>query len=415
MVAAYTPIPLTVRALLDAGAHFGHQTYHWNPKMKKFIFGERNGVHIVDLDQTLERFQDALEFLRETTAGGWQGALRRHQATGCSAGADGALRASQLFVNNRWLGDAHQLPHREEVLDHFKEQLVLQADEAAERVVEEGRSRISRDVERYRKSLEGLREMTKLPAAMFLVDVKREHIAVAEGRRLGIPIVAVVDTNCDPEGIDFVIPGNDDATRAISLYCGQVADACIDGAQLHEARIRSEAVEEATGRRAEGEAHTTGMGRVVVEIKQPPRRGRGARRGGTRSAVPTPRRPSDDGRSDERRLARPAPASASPAGGRAAASRAQSRAGRCAAACDVPTKETSSGRDFGCSGQGPARADRRRHDGMQEGAHRSERRCGEGGDAAPRARSRQGGEARRSGEQRGHGRDCAGGRRRRDH
>ena len=118
---------------------------------------------------------------------------------------------------------------------------------------------------------------------MFLVDVKREHIAVAEGRRLGIPIVAVVDTNCDPEGIDFVIPGNDDATRAISLYCGQVADACIDGAQLHEARIRSEAVEEATGRRGDGEAHTTGMGRVVVEIKQPPRRGRGARRGGTHS------------------------------------------------------------------------------------------------------------------------------------
>ena len=136
--------------------------------------------------------------------------------------------------------------------------------------------------------------MTKLPAAMFLVDVKREHIAVSEGRRLGIPIVAVVDTNCDPEGIDFVIPGNDDATRAISLYCGQVADACIDGAQLHEARVRSEAAEEAAGRRGDGEGHTTGMGRVVVEIKQPPRRGRGARRGpgtgGGGRAAPAPRR-----------------------------------------------------------------------------------------------------------------------------
>jgi small subunit ribosomal protein S2 len=141
--------------------------------------------------------------------------------------------------------------------------------------------------------------MTKLPAAIFLIDVKREHIAVSEGRRLGIPIVAVVDTNCDPGGIDHVIPGNDDATRAIHLYCSWVADACLDGAQLHEARVRSEASEESGVRRGDGEAHAGGMGRVVVEIKQPPRRGRGARRGpggaggpsgpgGTRSAGSEP-------------------------------------------------------------------------------------------------------------------------------
>lgn len=286
MVAAYTPIPLTVRALLDAGAHFGHQTYRWNPKMKKFIFGERNGVHIVDLDQTLERFQDALEFLRETTAAGGKVLFVGTKRQAAAPVQMEALRANQLFVNNRWLGGTlTNFRTVKKSLDRFKEQLVLQADEAAwNELSKKERSRISRDVERYRKSLEGLREMSKLPAAIFLVDVKREHIAVSEGRRLGIPIVAVVDTNCDPEGIDFVIPGNDDATRAISLYCGQAADACIDGAQLHEARIRSEAVEEATGRRGEGEAHTTGIGRVVVEIKQPPRRGRGARRGGTRSA-----------------------------------------------------------------------------------------------------------------------------------
>jgi len=286
MAMAYTPVPLTVRALLDAGAHFGHQTYRWNPKMKKFIFGERNGVHIVDLDQTLECFQDALEFLRETTAAGGKVLFVGTKRQAAAPVHMEAIRAGQLFVNNRWLGGTlTNFRTVKKSLDRFKEQLVLQADEAAwNELSKKERSRISRDVERYRKSLDGLREMTKLPAAMFLVDVKREHIAVAEGRRLGIPIVAVVDTNCDPEGIDFVIPGNDDATRAISLYCGQVADACIDGAQLNEARIRSEAVEEATGRRGEGEAHTTGMGRVVVEIKQPPRRGRGARRGGTRSA-----------------------------------------------------------------------------------------------------------------------------------
>jgi small subunit ribosomal protein S2 len=293
MVAAYTPIPLTVKALIEAGAHFGHQTYRWNPKMKNFIFGERNGIHIVDLDQTLERFQEALEFLRETTAAGGKVLFVGTKRQAAAPVQMESARSNQLFVNNRWLGGTlTNFRTVKKSLDRFKEQLALMADETGwNELSKKDRSRITRDVERYKKSLDGLKEMTKLPAAMFLVDVKREHIAVSEGRRLGIPIVAVVDTNCDPEGIDFVIPGNDDATRAISLYCGQVADACIDGAQLHEARVRSEASEEATGRRGgDAEGQHTGMGRVVVEIKQPPRRGRGARRGpgtgggGTRSA-----------------------------------------------------------------------------------------------------------------------------------
>ena len=140
MVAAYTPVPLTVRALLDAGAHFGHQTYRWNPKMKKFIFGERNGVHIVDLDQTLERFQDALDFLREITAGGWQGALRRHQATGCSAGADGvAAREPALRQQPLARRHAHQLPHREEVARSLQGAArAASGRDRVERVVEEG-------------------------------------------------------------------------------------------------------------------------------------------------------------------------------------------------------------------------------------------------------------------------------------
>ena len=285
MAVAYTPVPLTVRALLEAGAHFGHQTYRWNPKMKNFIFGERNGVHIVDLDQTLERFQDALEFLRDITAGGGKVLFVGTKRQAAAPVQMEAARSGQLFVNNRWLGGTlTNFRTVKKSLDRFKEQLAMQADEAVwNELSKKERSSISRDIERYKKSLDGLKEMTKLPAAMFLVDVRREHIAVAEGRRLGIPIVAVVDTNCDPEGIDFVVPGNDDATRAISLYCGQVADACIDGAQLNEARIRSEASEDASGRRGDGEAHTTGMGRVVVEIKQAPRRGRGARHGGTHS------------------------------------------------------------------------------------------------------------------------------------
>jgi small subunit ribosomal protein S2 len=281
-------VPLSVRSLLEAGAHFGHQTHRWNPRMKRFIFGERNGVHILDLDQTLVCFREALEFLRETTAAGGKVLM-----VGTKRQAQGpvqleATRAGQLYVNNRWLGGTlTNFRTVRKSLDRFKELLATLSDEEKmAQLSKKERARDTREADRYRKGLDGLKEMSKLPAALFVIDVKREHIAVAEARRLGIPIVAVVDSNCDPEGIDFVIPGNDDATRAIQLYCAQVAEACLEGARLHEERVRAEVAEESGGRRAE-EPAAPGTGRVVVEIKQPPRRGRGARgagRGGTRSA-----------------------------------------------------------------------------------------------------------------------------------
>ena len=289
--------PLSVRSLLEAGAHFGHQTHRWNPKMKPFIFGERNGVHILDLDQTLVRFREALEFLRETTAAGGKvllvGTKRQAQAPVQLE----ASRGAQLYVNNRWLGGTlTNFRTVRKSLDRFKELLAtLEDEEKIGEFSKKERARIAREAERHRKGLDGLKEMSKLPAALFVVDVKREHIAVAEAQRLGIPIVAVVDSNCDPEGIDFVIPANDDATRAIQLYCAHVAEACLEGAQLHEERVRSEVVEESGGRRAE-EPVGPGTGRVVVEIKQPPRRGRGARgvgRGGTRSAGHEPVEPAE--------------------------------------------------------------------------------------------------------------------------
>jgi small subunit ribosomal protein S2 len=274
-------VPLTVRSLLEAGAHFGHQTHRWNPRMKPFIFGERNGVHILDLDQTLVRFRDALELVRETTAAGGKVLFvgTKRQAQG-SVQLE-AQRASQLYVNNRWLGGTlTNFRTVRKSLDRFKELLsVLEDEQKSAELSKKERSRLAREADRHRKGLDGLKEMAKLPAAMFVIDVKREHIAVSEGQRLGIPIVAVVDSNCDPEGIDFVVPGNDDATRAIQLYCTQVAEACLEGAQLHEERVRAEATAESGGRRAE-EPAGPGTGRVVVEIKQPPRRGRGARAGG---------------------------------------------------------------------------------------------------------------------------------------
>ena len=280
------PLPkeLSVRALLEVGAHFGHQTRRWDPRMKPFIYGERHGIHILNLDQTYERMLEALDFVRERVAQGGKvlfvGTKRQAQAPVRLE----AERCGQFYVNNRWLGGMlTNFRTVKKSIERFKQQLELLGDE--EKVAELSKkdlSRINRSVTKYRKSLDGIQEMTRLPDLLFVVDVSREHIALSEARRLGIPIVAVVDSNCSPEGIDFVIPGNDDAIRAIQFYCHLAAEACAEGATLHNERIQAEAQQQPKG--AEGEAPTTG--RRVVEIKQQPRGGRrgGPRSGATRSA-----------------------------------------------------------------------------------------------------------------------------------
>ena len=276
-----TPHPIhsdvTIRDLLDAGVHFGHQTPRWNPRMKSFLFGERNGVHIIDLDQTLPRLEAALDFVRETTASGGKvlfvGTKRQAQAPIQLE----AQRAGQFYVNNRWLGGMlTNFKTVKKSIERFKQLLEIVGDEA--KVAEYPKkelARINRLIDKYRKSLDGIKEMTRLPDVVFVIDVSKEEIAVTEARRLGIPIAAVVDSNCNPEGIDFVVPGNDDAIRAIVLYCTRVADACLEGAVLHDERVRAE-VTEAEKARASGDAFVRPGGRVVVEITQPPRRGRAA-------------------------------------------------------------------------------------------------------------------------------------------
>jgi small subunit ribosomal protein S2 len=263
-----------VRSLLEAGAHFGHQTRRWNPRMRNFIFGERDGIHILDLDQTVPRLDRALEFLRETVASGGKVlfvATKRQAQDLVKAEAE---RSGQFYVNNRWLGG--MLTNWRTVrksLETFKEQLEILASEDEQKLrTKKELSRINREVEKYRKSLDGIREMQKLPDALFVVDVAKEHIAISEARRLGIPIVAIVDSNCDPDGIDFVVPGNDDAIRALELYFALAADACIDGASVHNERI----VQGGGADTKSTEGETTAAGRRVIEIKQPPRRGRGA-------------------------------------------------------------------------------------------------------------------------------------------
>jgi small subunit ribosomal protein S2 len=280
------PEGLSVRGLLEVGAHFGHQTRRWDPRMRPYIFGERNGIHILNLDATAARMREALDFLRETVAQGGKVLLVGTKRQAQPAIAAEAQRSGQFYVNNRWLGG--MLTNFRTVkrsIEHYKEQLeLLENDEKEPQLSKKERARVARSVTKYRKSLDGIREMSRLPDALFVVDVGCEHIALSEARRLGIPVVAVVDSNCNPEGIDFVVPGNDDAIRAIYYYCKLVGDACVEGANLYNERVQSEVSEEARGR---GEAIAAG-GRRVVEIKQPPRRGRGP--GGAHSAEPRRRR-----------------------------------------------------------------------------------------------------------------------------
>ena len=278
--------PPSVRALLEAGAHFGHQTRRWNPKMKAYIFGERAGIHIIDLDQTVRRLASTLDFLREIVAAGGKVLFVATKRQAQEIVQREAQRASQFYVNNRWLGG--MLTNFRTVrksIERFKEQLgVVTDEEKVKELSKKDLSRLHRSITKYKKSLDGIQEMTRLPDALFVIDVGCEHIAVSEARRLGIPIAAVVDTNGEPEGIDFVIPGNDDAIRAIELYCKLVADACLEGADLFNARVQAQ---EPAAAGAEGAGPRTL--RRVVEIRHPTAR-RGRQPGGTHSAVGRARR-----------------------------------------------------------------------------------------------------------------------------
>jgi small subunit ribosomal protein S2 len=274
--AASSRVQLTIQALLEAGAHFGHQTRRWDPRMRPYLYGERNGIHIIDLDQTLPSFDAALEFVRETVAQGGKVLFVGTKRQAAAPVELEARRCSQFYVNNRWLGG--MLTNFKTVkrsIDRYKALLELIADE--ERVAQLSKKELAaatRQCEKYRKSLEGIREMSRLPDAMFVIDISKEHIAVSEAQRLGIPIIAVVDSNCNPDGIDFVVPGNDDAIRAIQLYCALMAEACLEGAALFNDRVQSETHAELPAEE--------GPSRRVVEIAPQPRGRRGT--GGTHSA-----------------------------------------------------------------------------------------------------------------------------------
>ncbi|MBT8457160.1 MAG: 30S ribosomal protein S2 [Alphaproteobacteria bacterium] len=238
----------TMRQLLEAGVHFGHQTQRWNPRMQEFIYGDRNGIHILDLTQTVPMLDAALNAIRETVAKGGRilfvGTKRQAQRPV----AEAAEKCAQYYMNHRWLGGT--LTNWKTVSQSIQrlKQIDEKMAEGAEGLTKKERLGMERDQTKLQASLGGIREMGGVPDLLFVIDVNKEDLAIAEAKKLGIPVVAVVDTNCSPDGVDYIIPGNDDAARAIALYCDLAARAALDGmsAQLGAAGVDMGALEEGT-------------------------------------------------------------------------------------------------------------------------------------------------------------------------
>lgn len=246
----------TMRQLLEAGVHFGHQTQRWNPRMGEFIYGARNGIHIIDLTQTVPLLDAALNAIRETTSKGGRVLFVGTKRQASQPIAEAAEKSAQYYMNHRWLGGT--LTNWQTVSRSIKR--LKEIDEAmeagAEGLTKKERLGMERDQEKLQASLGGIREMGGTPDMLFVIDVRKEALAVAEARKLGIPVVAVVDTNCAPDGIDHIIPGNDDAARAISLYCDLASRAALDGmsAQMGAAGVDIGAMEEAPAEEVVAEA-----------------------------------------------------------------------------------------------------------------------------------------------------------------
>ena len=224
---------ISMKELLEAGVHFGHQTKRWNPKMKEYIFGERNGIYIVDLQKTLKLFKDAMRYVGEMAAQGktvlFVGTKRQAQ----EAIAEEATRAGQYYVNQRWLGGLlTNIATVQRSIKRLKELDSMATENAYEGRAKKEVGRLERERKHLQQNLAGIKDMNGLPDMLFVIDSNKESIAVKEARKLGIPVVAVVDTNCDPDEVDYVIPGNDDALRAIRLFTTKISEAVIEGRTL---------------------------------------------------------------------------------------------------------------------------------------------------------------------------------------
>lgn len=232
---------ISMKQLLEAGVHFGHQTRRWNPKMAPYIFTERNGIYIIDLQKTVKKVEDAYNFVREVAEQGQTVLFVGTKKQAQEAVKEEALRCDMYYVNERWLGGMltnfqtiQKRINRLRELEGMEEKGIFEVLPKKEVIM------LRHEMERLQKFLGGIKNMNKLPGALFIIDPRKERIAVAEARNLGIPIVAIVDTNCDPDEIDYVIPGNDDAIRAVKLLTAKMADAVLEGRQGEQETVAAE-------------------------------------------------------------------------------------------------------------------------------------------------------------------------------
>jgi len=223
---------ITMKELLEAGVHFGHQTKRWDPRMKEYIFGERNGIYIIDLQKTLKMANEAYSFMRELAAAGGKVLFVGTKRQARDAVKEEALRAGHFYVNHRWLGGTlTNFATVQQSVRKMKD-LIRQKEEGVfELLTKKEAQNMERQLEKLERSLGGIKDMIRLPDCMFVIDVRKEDLAVKEAQKLGIPVVAVVDTNCNPDGVDYIIPGNDDAIRAVRMFCSRIADALLEGSE----------------------------------------------------------------------------------------------------------------------------------------------------------------------------------------
>jgi len=236
---------VTMKELLEAGVHFGHETKRWDPKMKPYIFGARNGIYIIDLQKTVQLFKEAYQFVRDIVAKGevilFVGTKKQAQETIYEQ----ATRCSMFYVNHRWLGG--MLTNFQTIkrsIDRLNKLEAMKNEEIYNLLPKKEVLELEKERTRLERSLGGIKSMDRLPGAIFVVDPKKERIAVREARKIGIPSIGIVDTNCNPEEVDYIIPGNDDAIRAIHLFASKVADAVVEGRQIHEKQLQTEEAKE---------------------------------------------------------------------------------------------------------------------------------------------------------------------------
>ncbi len=251
---------VTMKELLEAGVHFGHETKRWDPKMKPYIFGARNGIYIIDLQKTVQLFKEAYQFIRDICANGeyflFVGTKKQAQETIYEQ----ATRCGMFYVNNRWLGG--MLTNFQTIkrsIDRLNKLEAMKNEEIYNLLPKKEVLELEKERSRLERSLGGIKNMDRLPGAIFVVDPKKEKIAVREARKIGIPSIGIVDTNCNPEELDYIIPGNDDAIRAIHLFASKIADACIEGKQLYEKQLQTEG--------ARGEKEVVEQGEAPAEIR----------------------------------------------------------------------------------------------------------------------------------------------------